>query len=66
LLQARRFEGRSKDLWTTFNRVEENLVRRGLHGCAANDRAVKTREVRGVDQTIKLKPALPLSAGDAN
>jgi hypothetical protein len=42
------FQGRSKDLWTTVNRVEENLVRRGLHGCAANDRAVKTREVRGI------------------
>jgi hypothetical protein len=38
--------------------VQENLVRGGLHGRAANGRAVKTREVRGIDQNIKLNRAL--------
>ncbi|HFE3291647.1 TPA: DUF932 domain-containing protein, partial [Escherichia coli] len=30
LLEARRFEDRKDDLWTTFNRVQENIIRGGL------------------------------------
>ena len=32
LLAQRRFEDRRDDLWTVFNRVQENLTKGGLHG----------------------------------
>jgi hypothetical protein len=55
------------DLWHTLNVVQENVVRGGLHawqqGIDANTgrktaRRVTTREVRGIDQDVKLNRAL--------
>lgn len=56
------------DLWRTFNVVQENVIRGGLSGRAADTRdergrrirgrAVTTREVRGIDQDVKLNRAL--------
>lgn len=58
----RRYEDRSNDLWTTFNRVQENTLRGGLHGRAigsnGRSRRVTTREVQGIDQNVKLNRAL--------
>jgi hypothetical protein len=58
VLNARRFEDRSDDLWTTFNRVQENLTRGGLHGRSRSGRAISTRPVTGIDQNVKLNRAL--------
>ena len=58
VLNARRFEDRSDDLWTTFNRVQENLTRGGLHGRSRSGRAMSTRPVTGIDQNVKLNRAL--------
>jgi hypothetical protein len=58
VLNARRFEDRSDDLWTTFNRVQENLTRGGLHGRSRSGRAMPTRAVTGIDQNVKLNRAL--------
>jgi hypothetical protein len=58
VLNARRFEDRSDDLWTTFNRVQENLTRGGLHGRSRSGRAMSTRAVTGIDQNVKLNRAL--------
>lgn len=58
LLVARRAEDRTSDLWTTFNRVQENMIRGGLDGRNANGKAVKTRPVIGIDQNIRLNRAL--------
>jgi hypothetical protein len=58
VLNARRFEDRSDDLWTTFNRVQENLTRGGLHGRSRSGRAMSTRAVTGIDQNMKLNRAL--------
>lgn len=62
LLRPRRFDDRANDLWTTFNVVQENVIRGGLHarGLDANNRPrrVTTREVRGIDQDVKLNKAL--------
>ncbi len=57
-LMPRRFEDRSGDLWTTFNRVQENLVRGGLEARSANGQRRSTREVRGIDQSVSLNRAL--------
>jgi hypothetical protein len=58
LLSPRRVEDRAADLWTTFNRVQENMIRGGLHGRNAKGRATTTRAVTGIDQNIRLNRAL--------
>lgn len=62
LLIARRPEDQNNDLWTTFNRVQENAVKGGLTamGYDANMRPRRstTREVKGIDQDVKLNRAL--------
>jgi hypothetical protein len=58
LLRPRRFEDRTDDLWTTFNRVQENMMRGGLRGRSATGRRIITREVTGIDQGVKLNRAL--------
>lgn len=58
LLTPRRWEDRKSDLWATFNRVQENMVKGGLRGRNAKGRASTTRPVQGIDQNIKLNRAL--------
>lgn len=61
-LRVRRFEDRKDDLWTTFNRIQENLVRGGLAGVTVGTdgrrRRTTTRAVTGIDADIKLNRAL--------
>jgi hypothetical protein len=62
LLRPRRVEDRNSDLWSTFNVVQENVIKGGLHGVGrdANNRRrrVTTRPVNGIDQDVKLNKAL--------
>lgn len=58
ILGARRIEDRTPDLWMTFNRVQENMMRGGLRAVATNGRRARTREVTGIDQGVKLNRAL--------
>lgn len=58
LLNVRRMEDRDSSLWTTFNRVQENVVRGGIHGRSANGRRMSTREVTAIDGNVKLNRAL--------
>lgn len=58
VLRARRQEDTAGDLWTTFNRVQENLVRGGIHGRNADYRRMTTRPVKGIDQNLSLNRAL--------
>ena len=63
LLRPRRHDDAGSDLWKTFNRVQENVIKGGLHGVQrdANGRrlrAVSTRQVKGIDQDVKLNRAL--------
>ena len=64
LLRARRAEDASNDLWTTFNRVQENVMRGGLVGRSATGKRSRTREVKGIDQSVKLNRALWLLADE--
>ncbi len=45
LLTARRMEDASNDLWTTFNRIQENVIQGGLRGRTATNRRMTTRRV---------------------
>lgn len=62
LLTPRRTDDQANDLWTTFNVVQENVIRGGIRGVGrdANNRIrrVRTRAVNGIDQDVKLNKAL--------
>ncbi|MFK3711557.1 DUF932 domain-containing protein [Leclercia adecarboxylata] len=58
LLQSRRWEDKSPDLWTTFNRIQENVIKGGISGRTAKGSRTRTREVTGIDGDIKLNQAL--------
>ena len=62
VLRIRRTADTSSDLWTVFNRVQENVIKGGLYGTSkdAHGRTQhrKTREVKGIDQNDTLNRAL--------
>jgi hypothetical protein len=66
LLAPRRREDAATNLWTTLNVVQENVIRGGLQGVqhSTDDRGrrkrrnVTTREVKGIDQDVRLNRAL--------
>jgi len=58
ILRPRRWEDNSSDLWSVFNRAQENLIKGGLRGRAATGRRTTSREVTGIDQNVKVNRAL--------
>ena len=62
MVQPRRHDDRSSDLWTTFNVAQENAIRGGLtawdRDASGRRRRTTTREVNGIDQDVKLNKAL--------
>lgn len=63
LLITRRFDDRRMDdLWTTFNIVQENIIKGGVHGIKIDEvcrpRRVTTRPVKALDRNVKLNQAL--------
>ncbi|VFR32198.1 protein of unknown function DUF932 [plant metagenome] len=58
VLRPRRFDDIGSDLWSTFNRVQENLVKGGLNSRTRNGRRQRTRAVQGIDQNVRLNRAL--------
>ena len=62
LLDARRVDDQTRDLWTTMNVLQENMIRGGQSGWVrdANNRKRRqsTREINGIDQNRILNRAL--------
>ncbi|WP_312585150.1 DUF932 domain-containing protein [Atlantibacter sp.] len=58
VLSARRWQDEESDLWTVFNRLQENLSKGGLSGRSAQGKRGRTRAVNGIDGDIKLNRAL--------
>ena len=58
ILMPRRFDDRRPDLWSVFNRTQENLTKGGLHGRSANGRRQQTRPIQGIDSDVLLNRAL--------
>ena len=58
LLVPRRFDDRKPDLWSAFNRIQENMIKGGLSARTALGRRQRTREVQGIDQNLRLNRAL--------
>ncbi|WP_337071940.1 DUF932 domain-containing protein [Klebsiella aerogenes] len=62
ILTPRRYEDRQDDLWSVFNRCQENLLKGGLPGRTAKGKRSHTRAVRGIDGDVKLNRALWIMA----
>lgn len=58
LLEERRYDDNGKDLWTTFNVVQENLMKGGLNGRTQTGKRRSTRAVKSVDKDIKVNKLL--------
>ena len=58
VLRPRRALDLGNDLWTTFNRIQEALVKGGNRGRGTTGRRLITRPVEGVSEGIKLNKAL--------
>ncbi len=58
LLAPRRREDTADDLWTTLNKVQENIIRGGVRGRTASGMRTTTREVTSIDNNVKLNKAL--------
>jgi hypothetical protein len=62
LLLTRRSEDRDGTLWSTFNSIQENLVKGGLRYRSVNERGQvrrnSTREVKSVNENLRINKAL--------
>ena len=63
LLTPRRYDDRNKnDLWSTFNIVQENMMKGGIRGLkrdkSGNLRRITTRKIKSIDKDVKLNKAL--------
>ncbi|EMW3199519.1 DUF945 domain-containing protein [Escherichia coli] len=58
LLAPRRWQDESGDLWTTYQRIQENLIKGGLNGRTAKGGRTHTRAIKGIDGDVRLNRAL--------
>jgi hypothetical protein len=58
LIVARRPEDLDHSLWTTFQRVQENVMRGGLPGRSPQGRRIRTRPVGSIDRSVNLNRAM--------
>jgi hypothetical protein len=62
LLHERRYDDKGNDLWTTFNVVQENIVKGGIRGRKRDSngrmRSKTTRPVKSIDRDVRLNQAL--------
>lgn len=58
LLVPRRADDAGADVWRTFNRIQENVVRGGVEGRTANNRPTKTRGLTGIGAQLHANTAL--------
>jgi hypothetical protein len=59
LLNIRRSADRSPDLWTTFNVLQEKLLKGGVEvDNKETKRSQRAREVKGVSENVRLNKAI--------
>jgi hypothetical protein len=62
LLNPRRYGDGAKDLWTTLNTVQENIIQGGQRDRSRRrpdgSRMPKSRAIKGIDEDLKLNKAL--------
>jgi len=58
LLERRRMADVGDDVWRTFNAIQEHTLRGGLDGRSAAGRALRTRGIRAIRETVRLNTVL--------
>lgn len=58
LLMKRRYADSGNDLWSVFNRVQENVIRGGLYKQDENKRYRRIKAVKAIDKNVKLNKAI--------
>ncbi|SDZ70595.1 protein of unknown function [Variovorax sp. YR266] len=58
LLERRRMADVGDDVWRTFNAIQEHTLRGGLDGRTATGRAMHTRGIRAIRETVRLNTGL--------
>jgi len=58
LLLERRYQDAGKDLWRTFNRIQENVISGGLSGRSVNGRRITTRGVQSISRSVDVNRQL--------
>ncbi len=58
VLRPRRSADKAKDLWTTLNIAQENLIKGGLPRITCKGKLTKTRKINGIDANVRLNKAL--------
>ncbi|MDV7024460.1 MULTISPECIES: DUF932 domain-containing protein [Atlantibacter] len=58
LLDWRRRDDNKPDLWSTFNRVQENMIKGGMPARSKTGKSTRTRAINGIDGDVKLNRAL--------
>jgi len=58
LLEPRRSADTNADLWTTFNVIQENIIRGGVRYRTEEGSRMKTRPVNSVNENVRLNTAL--------
>jgi hypothetical protein len=58
LLEARRECDHGRDLWTVYNKVQENVICGGITGRTALGRRTTSRRINSIDEDIRLNVAL--------
>ena len=62
LLKPRRWDDRGNDLWSVFNRVQENVIRGGQRGVGSTGRRIGVRAVGAIDADRRINQGLWSSA----
>jgi hypothetical protein len=58
LIEARRPEDLGHSLWTSMNRLQENMQRGGQPGRTVQGRRIQTRPIGSIDRSVSLNRAL--------
>lgn len=58
LLRPHRYGDRERNLWVTYNVIQENLLKGGVPGRTANGGRTRTRQVNSVKEDVRLNRAL--------
>lgn len=64
LLLPKRYNDDRSDIWTTFNTVQENLIKGGQDYTTKNNRRMRTRGVKNIDKDVKMNKALWILADE--
>ena len=58
LLAARRWDDKADTLWSTYNRIQENLLKGGVRGRTSTGKRTSTRAINSVTEDVKLNRGL--------